>query len=89
MTVKTSGMTGTLSERLNAALKVPNGARFYRCALQLNPFAYLNRYSKQTTFRTEADYNAATIASCQEAGIEVIGIMDHYRVEEFVGLVHT
>jgi predicted ATPase len=89
MTVKTSSMTGTISARLNAALKLPNGARFYRCALQVNPFAYLNRHSKQTTFRTEADYNAAIIAACQEAGIEVIGITDHYRVEESVGLVQA
>ncbi len=89
MAVKTNSMTGTLSERLNAALKLPNGARFYRCALQLNPFAYLNRHSKQTTFRTEADYNAAIIAACQEARIEVIGITDHFRVEESVGLVQA
>ncbi|MDP1607623.1 MAG: ATP-binding protein, partial [Rhodocyclaceae bacterium] len=89
MAVKTSSMTGTISERLNAALILPNGARFYRCALQINPFAYLSRHSKQTSFRTEADYNAAIIAGCQEAGIEVIGITDHYRVEESVGLVQT
>lgn len=89
MAVKTSSMTGTLSERLNAALKLPNGARFYRCALQINPFAYLNRHSKQTTFRTEADYNAAIIAACQEAGFEVIAITDHYRVNESVGLVQA
>ena len=84
-----STMTGTLSGRLNAALKLPNGARFYRCALQVNPFAYLNRHKKQTTFRTEADYNAAIIAACQEARIEVIGVADHYRVQESTRLVQA
>lgn len=77
----------TLSDRLNAALKLPNGARFYRCALQVNPFAYLARHNKQTPFRTEGDYNAAIVAACQDAGIEVIGVTDHYRIHESLGLV--
>jgi energy-coupling factor transporter ATP-binding protein EcfA2 len=74
---------------LNAALKFPNGARFYRCALQVNPFAYLNRHKKPTTFHTEADYNAAIIAACHEARIEVIGVADHYRVQESTSLVQA
>jgi DNA repair ATPase RecN len=78
----------TISKHLNAALELPNGARFYRCALQINPFAYLARHSKQTTFKTEADYNAEIIAACLEAGIEVIGVTDHYRVQDSASLVH-
>lgn len=49
----------TLSERLKDALTLPNGVRFYRCALQVHPFAYLKRHTKETAFKTEADYNAA------------------------------
>src|SRR5439155_21212688 len=79
----------TVSQTLNTALTLPNGARFYRCALQVNPFAYLSRHSKQTSIRTEAEYNAAIIAVCQEAGIEVIGVTDHYRVQESAGLVQA
>ena len=89
MTVKTRAATRTLSERLENALKLPNGARFYRCALQVNPFAYLSRHSKPTSFLTESEYNAAIIAACQETGIEVIGVTDHYRVEESAGLVQA
>ena len=89
MTAKTSSMTGTISARLNAALKLPNGARFYRCALQVNPFAYMKRHNKQTTFSSEAEYNAAIVAVCQEAGIEVIGVTDHYQVKESTGLVQA
>ena len=85
--MKNSAATITTSGRLNTALKLPNGARFYRCALQVNPFAYLNRHNKQTTFKKEAEYNAAIVAACQENGIEVIGVTDHYRVEESVGLI--
>ena len=50
MKVKTQTATRTLSERLESALKLPNGARFYHCAFQVNPFAYLTRHSKQTSF---------------------------------------
>jgi PHP family Zn ribbon phosphoesterase len=81
-------MTGkTPSATLRTALKLPNGARFYRCALQVNPFAYLFRHSKQTTFTTEDKYNSAIIASCKDVGIEVIGVTDHYRVQESFGLL--
>ena len=83
-------MTGTtISDRLNKALNLPNGARFYRCALQVNPFAYLRRFNKQTTFSTEAEYNAAIIAACLEMRIEVVGVTDHYRVNESKDLVQA
>lgn len=87
--VKANSVAGTLSKRLNKALRLPNGARFYRCALQVNPFAYLSRHSKRTSFRTEEEYNAAIVAACQEADIEVIGVTDHYRVDESKGLVQA
>jgi hypothetical protein len=77
----------TISPRLNAALGFPNGARFYRCALQINPFAYLIRHGKQTPFKTEADYNAGIIEACRELGVEVIGVTDHYRVHDSISLV--
>ena len=87
MTEKAINSTVTLSERLNTALALPNGARFYRCALQVNPFAYLARHNKQTTFQSEEEYNAAIVDACRETGIEVIGVTDHYRVDESKGLV--
>ena len=67
----------TSSERLKKAISLPNGARFYRCALQVNPFAYLGRHNKQSAFQTEADYNAAIVAACKAQSIEVIGVTDH------------
>jgi len=80
--------TGTTrSTRLQAALKLPNGARFYRCARQVNPFAYPARQRKQTNFRSEEEYNAAIVAACQQAEIEVIGVTGHYRVQESLGLL--
>jgi DNA repair ATPase RecN len=79
----------TTSNRLQQALKLPSGARFYRCALQVNPFAYLARHSKPTAFKTEAEYNTAIVVACKELGIEVIAVTDHYRVKDSVGLVHA
>ena len=87
MTVKTVTSTATLSVPLSTALALPNGARFHRCALQVNPFAYLARHNKQTTFQSEEDYNAAIVDACRETGIEVIGVTDHYRVDQSHGLV--
>jgi hypothetical protein len=81
-------MTGiTPSASLKKALQLPSGARFYRSALQVNPFAYLSRHNKQTAFITEGDYNSAIVAACKEIGIEVIGVTDHYRVQESLGLL--
>lgn len=80
-------MVRTSSEVLNAALKMPNGARFYRCALQVNPFAYVKRHRHQTTFTSEADYNTAIVEACHAQGIEVIGVTDHYRIAESQSLI--
>ena len=78
-----------LSESMHAALELPNGARFYRCALQINPFAYLKRHHKQTTFESETEYNDAIVGACLENGIEVVAITDHYRVQSSMTLVRA
>ena len=78
----------TQSKVLKKTLNLPDGARFYRCALQVNPFAYLSRHSKQTSFQSEAEYNQAIVDKCREKKIEVIAVTDHYRTEDSVGLVN-
>ena len=89
MTAEATRLARTLSDRMQAAVNLPNGARFYRCALQVNPFAYLARHNKTTTFTSEDDYNRAIIESCRETGIEVIAVTDHYRVNHSTSLVHA
>ena len=69
------------------ALELPNGARFYRCALQVNPFAYLARHNKKSSFTSENDYNRAIIETCLKNEIEVIAVTDHYRVKHSRSLV--
>ena len=77
------------SESVHAALELPNGARFYRCALQINPFAYLKRHHQRTTFGSEAEYNDAIVEACLENDIEVVAVTDHYRVKSSMTLVRA
>jgi hypothetical protein len=65
---------------IGEAVRKPAGARFYKCALQVNPFAYTKRHAKQSVYKTEEEYNAAIVAACIEEGIEVVGITDHFRI---------
>ncbi len=76
-------------DAMTHALNLPSGARFYRCALQVNPFEYLVRHNKPTAFSNEADYNAAIIGTCRRIGIEAIGITDHYRVRSAQSLIEA
>ena len=77
------------TESITNALELPSGARFYRCALQVNPFDYVVRHNKQTTFSNESDYNAAMVEACQRIGIEVIAVTDHYRVRSSKSLIQA
>ena len=78
-----------LSEPMQGALSLSSGARFYRCALQVNPFAYLNRYNKRTPFKSETEYNTAIVNACLDNEIEVIAVTDHYRVEDSWTLIRN
>ena len=69
------------SEGIKLALTRSNGARYVRCALQVNPFAYLDRHSKPTEFSDESSYNAAMVASCISNDIDVVALTDHFRVD--------
>lgn len=79
----------TRSQALNEALKQPNGARFYKCALQVNPFAYHGRHGKQTAFQSEANYNSAIIEACRVNNVEAIAVTDHFRISDSLGLMRA
>jgi DNA repair ATPase RecN len=74
------------SDSLQRALKLPKGGRFYRCALQVNPFNYVARHNRPTTFRDESSYNRAILEACATLGVEVVAITDHYRVRTGIRL---
>lgn len=72
-----------------SALTLPNGARYYRCALQVNPFAYIARHGGSSDLPDEASYNAAIVEAAVRNGIEVIAITDHYRIDTARGLIEA
>ena len=68
------------------ALKLPKGARFFKCALQVNPFAYIQRHAKKSAFASESEYNLALVAALKAHAVEVIAITDHQRADTGVSL---
>jgi hypothetical protein len=67
---------------LREALATSAGARFFRCALQVNPFTYLERQNKPLPdgCNDEDSYNRTIIDALVEAGVEVIAVTDHHRI---------
>ena len=55
-------------------------ARFFKCALQVNPAGYIKYRGQQQTI-TEDEYNQNLLAASLEAGIEVSGLADHGSVD--------
>ena len=55
------------------------GARFYKCALQVNPASYAQNQGK--TPQDEPEYNKQILEQCRKNKIEVVGLADHGQVE--------
>ncbi|MEY9829734.1 energy-coupling factor transporter ATP-binding protein EcfA2 [Sinorhizobium fredii] len=73
---------------IKAAIQRSEGARFYRCAFQVNPFEYGTRHSAQAnTFQSESEYNDAMVRACVAAGVSVVGVTDHFRVSSSSSLI--
>ncbi len=77
------------SQQMQDALGLSSGARYYLCALQINPYSYIQRHKKKSPYGSEDEYNEAIVQSCIELGIEVIGVTDHYRVRDSERLVNA
>lgn len=56
------------------------GARFYKCALQVNPYSYA-KYRGETPLDENA-YNEQILEQCQKNEITVVGLADHGKVED-------
>jgi ABC-type lipoprotein export system ATPase subunit len=55
-------------------------ARFWRCALQVNPVGYSGTYRGTDHGLDEDGYNQALLRKCLELGITVVGLADHGNV---------
>lgn len=56
-------------------------ARFWRCALQVNPVGYNSAYRGNEHGMSEDEYNQALLEKCLELDIKVVGVADHGSVE--------
>lgn len=55
-------------------------ARFWRCALQVNPVGYQPSYRGADHGLSEDEYNQALLRHCQDLDIRVVGMADHGSV---------
>jgi len=72
----------TASTVLREALLMPSGARFFRCALQVNPFAYVTRHKVPHSFSNEFEYNRAIVKALLANNIEIIAVTDHWEFDQ-------
>jgi hypothetical protein len=72
---------------IDEALERPNGARFYRCALQVNPYSYLIDNNRSDRWGSEASYNRALVDALRTCSVEVIAVADHHRIGESKTLI--
>lgn len=60
-------------------------AQFWKCALQVNPYRYI-QYRGADHHMTEEEYNKELLKICQEENIKVLGIADHGNVDGMNGI---
>lgn len=63
------------------------GARFRKCALQVNPFVYGVKHSKPSGCANEDEYNKRIVEALSLGGIEVIGVTDHFAIQDSKSLI--
>src|SRR5450759_3082330 len=65
----------------------PRGARWFRAALQVNPYAYQGPNGPSASFADEGTYNQALIDRCKQENIEIIAVTDHWCVDSAQELI--
>lgn len=67
----------TKTEQIENALNLPSGARFYRCALQVNPHHYSETYRGRISNRDGASHARTIVEKAAELKIDLLAITDH------------
>lgn len=65
---------------IERALMLTNGARFYKCALQVNPHHYSATFRGQVSEGDSAGYVAQILGKARELDIDMLAITDHNSV---------
>jgi energy-coupling factor transporter ATP-binding protein EcfA2 len=73
-------------DMITQAASRPDGARYYRCALQVNTpfqdsFKGFDSRHRRGTAAYQRDYALSLAKGCKKFGIDVIGLCDHNNVE--------
>jgi hypothetical protein len=68
------------TDPIKNALKLPCGARFYKCALQVNPQHYSPTFRGEASTWSAESYARAIVDKAAELGITVLAITDHNSV---------
>ena len=63
------------------------GARFYKCALQVNSYRYCE-YRGEIAIDEEV-YNKEILQRCKENNIRVVGLADHGSIEDKKGIIYA
>ena len=73
-----------MSERdvIADALELPSGARFVKCALQVNPHHYGGTFRGHHSKGSPADYARAIVDKAVELGVSVLAVTDHNSVRD-------
>ncbi|MCY4424216.1 MAG: AAA family ATPase [Acidimicrobiaceae bacterium] len=64
------------------AVKLGSGARFMRCALQVNPHHYRGTFRGDEEDGSATDYTRAIVDKAQAVGVSVLAITDHNSVRD-------
>ena len=62
------------------ALKLPGGARFYKCALQINPHHYSKTYRGKPAQGNAETHAHQVVNKAAELGVSVLAVTDHNNV---------
>ena len=68
-------------DEIKKALDLPSGSKYFRCALQVNPYNYLKDNRGKKHGLSEEEYNDQLINKYNELQIKVIAVTDHNHVE--------
>ena len=70
----------SMNDRNGSTPHPPAGARFHRCAFQVNPCDYAGKYRGQASPLGAAEYVAALVAKAKDLDITVLAVTDHNHV---------
>ena len=70
----------TAEDPIRKTLELSPGARFHRCAFQVNPHHYAERYRGQVPEGDEEGYAEALVDRAVALGIDVLAVTDHNHV---------